>query len=635
MKRMVQRFLGAIIIVAMLFSMSINYILQIRVSQKDMDASSKELFWQIQQILSQNQIELQQVTDDFANKCLLQARNVDYIIQSRPSLLEDQKEMEKVAALLEIDEFHIFDTRGKIYAGSEHKYFGYTFDSGEQMQYFLPMLTDQTLSMCQEITPNTAENKLMQYAAVWMEDGQGIVQVGLEPARVVEATKKNELSYIFSLLTADKGAVLYAADPETYEILGSTDKNLVGKYLTDIGLEPKHMLEKDKGTHVKIDGQQSYCIFTDFDSVLIGRSCSLDTLYQNVNQDTILLGLYLIVLSIVMIFGMSRYLDRKIIKGIDLVNSKLQNITDGNLDEQIGVHTTPEFTELSGYINVMVQSLLESTEKLSSVLDLVQIPVGVYEYNKSMKRVRVTKQIPYILALSDEEKKYLLSNHILFEEKLASIRQQPVDIEEDIYQLQSKTNRYIKMEHFLKNDSVFGILMDVTSTVLEKQRIEQERDEDILTGLLSRRALYAQMDTVFADIELLRHTAIIMIDADNLKQVNDNYGHEIGDRYLIGLADMLRSVEASKQSIARLSGDEFAVMFYGCNSAEELSDCIETLSRTREDYSIEISGKKHLPVSFSMGCAYYPQDGCEYHDLLKSADARMYEEKRRRKRSNL
>ena len=109
MKKMLQRFLGGIIIIAMLFSLSVNYYLQIKVSENDMDMSSKELFWQIEQILSQNQIELQQIKEDFADKCLLQARNAAYIVQYNPSILEDQLEMEKVTALLEVDEFHVFN----------------------------------------------------------------------------------------------------------------------------------------------------------------------------------------------------------------------------------------------------------------------------------------------------------------------------------------------------------------------------------------------------------------------------------------------------------------------------------------------------------------------------------------------
>ena len=107
--------------------------------------------------------------------------------------------MQKIARLLQVDEFHLFDTQGNLYAGSEPKYFGLNFSSGRQMQFFLPMLKDYHLQMCQDITPNTAEGKLMQYAAVWREDRKGIIQVGLEPTTVLDSMKRTELSYIFSL----------------------------------------------------------------------------------------------------------------------------------------------------------------------------------------------------------------------------------------------------------------------------------------------------------------------------------------------------------------------------------------------------------------------------------------------------
>lgn len=61
-------------------------------------------------------------------------------------------------------------------------------------------------------------------------------------------------------------------------------------------------------------------------------------------------------------------------------------------------------TELSGHINQMVHSLLQTTDKLSSVLDIAQIPIGVYEYNKGVERVRITNRVPDILGLSETEK---------------------------------------------------------------------------------------------------------------------------------------------------------------------------------------------------------------------------------------
>ena len=73
-------------------------------------------------------------------------------------------ELQKIANLMAVDEIHLLDENGYIYSGSVPKYFGYNFDSGEQMAYFKPMLTDKSLTMCQDVTPNTSEGKEMMYA---------------------------------------------------------------------------------------------------------------------------------------------------------------------------------------------------------------------------------------------------------------------------------------------------------------------------------------------------------------------------------------------------------------------------------------------------------------------------------------
>lgn len=122
--------------------------------------------------------------------------------------------MQKIADLLQVDEFHLFDQSGLLYNGSQPKYFGYRFDSGEQMQAFLPMLNDKSMVIAQDVTPNTAEKKLMQYTAVWMENGENIVQIGIEPQRLLEAMRQTELSYIFSMVTPEEGTTIYVIDKE-------------------------------------------------------------------------------------------------------------------------------------------------------------------------------------------------------------------------------------------------------------------------------------------------------------------------------------------------------------------------------------------------------------------------------------
>ena len=75
-----------------------------------------------------------------------------------------------------------------------------TVYDGEQIGFFKPLLSDKSLRLCQDIAPNTAEGKKIQYAALWSDNGKFIVQVGMEQDSVKRATEKNELSYIFSLL---------------------------------------------------------------------------------------------------------------------------------------------------------------------------------------------------------------------------------------------------------------------------------------------------------------------------------------------------------------------------------------------------------------------------------------------------
>ena len=172
--------------------------------------------------------------------------------------------MKKIAKLLEVDEIHIFNKEGTIYAGTEPKYYGLNMKTGEQISFFSPMLEDTSMSMCQEITANTAENKMMQYAATWTEDGDVIVQIGMKPSSVLEKIEKNKVSYIFSRLAETNGYTLVAIEPETNKIVGSTKEALVNKNISDIGINTKKMKNWDKAYHFRIKGKWYFCIFVYF-----------------------------------------------------------------------------------------------------------------------------------------------------------------------------------------------------------------------------------------------------------------------------------------------------------------------------------------------------------------------------------
>lgn len=633
MKKKIQKSLWVVIIIGMTISISINYILQIRMAQKNMTEESQELFGQIEKILEENTVEAESTSEEFRQTCLLRAKAAAYIVENKASILQSQDELDKIVELLQVDELHIFNTEGEIYAGSLPKYFGYSFDSGEQMAFFKPMLEDPSLELCQPITPNTAEGKLMQYAAVWREDGKGIVQIGMEPDRVLAVTAKNELSYIFSLLTENDGAVLYAADPETFEILGATDEAMIGRNLQELGLKEEQLQMKSgmKKFHEKMQGEWNYCMFTMQDNVLIGRICSVDMVYSNVNENTLFLALCFLVLAGVMVLFITKYLDRNIVKSIDYVNAKLEIITDGGLDEKVEVRTTKEFAELSEHINQMVKSILSITEKMSSILGMAKTPVGVYEYSPGMKRVQATDKVAELLHISEEEKEALLSNHVLFEEKIKSIKEFPVEGETDIFCVAAGEEKYIRMHTLILDNSEYGVLIDMSGEIQEKRRILQERNQDSLTGLFSLRGYHEHIDRLYQNPDELRCGALIIFDMDNLKNINDTYGHEAGDRYLMGMSQVIASCSAPCQIAGRLGGDEFSLFIYGCENKEQLNEYVSELREKQRDFTVEIKESVIQPVQFSMGAAFYPEEGAQYRILENLADNRMYEDKRMRK----
>lgn len=626
MKRSIFKRLVIIIVVSMVVSLMLNYYQQVVAAYQKVLNHSQEQFRQIEQVLRVNEEETEQTEQEFAKECLTCAKAAAYIVQNQQELLESPAEMKRVAELLQVDELHIFDKEGTLYTGSESKYFGYNFNSGEQMQFFLPMLEDKSLELCQEITPNTAEQKMMQYAAVWSEDGERIVQIGMEPERVLKAMEKNELSYIFSLLTVDSNEEFYAIDLDTHEIMGAMDQDVLGKKAEDIGLDIGVMENSDKLYMMEVNGKAQCVSFRNTDSLILIRSYDRVEMFESVDRNSGLLVVYLFVLSLVIIFFILRYLDQYIIKSIANINCDLIQITEGNLEVQLPEQATPELSELSSHVNEMVKSILSTTNKLSLILQHVKVPIAVYEYNPVMKRVMVTSRMSEVLNLPEE----VFEDYTCFKKRVNEIRENPVDQKNSIFRLPGEEERYVRLESFDYEKSILGIVLDVTSDILEKKSIEEERDIDLLTGLFNRRAFYARMEQLLDSGAEIGNAMILMTDADNLKYANDRYGHEIGDKYLREIARILRKSGAPGQVVARLSGDEFALFLYGCGTKEDLLKYVDEIRKER-DAGCVLVGEERVQISFSIGCAFFPEEGEKLRDLLGLADERMYQNKRMRR----
>lgn len=634
MKQMVQRLLFRVIIITVLFSMVLNYCIQSLMMIQDINQAADRLFVEVQQLLEDNQTALNELVEDHTDRCLRRARIGARILEDNPAILESPEEIARLVDLLDVDELHAFDAQGTLFAGSVPSYHSMSMADGGQIGFFSAMLKDRSLELCQEITPNTAEGKLMQYAAVWTENADIIVQIGLIPQKVMEVTKRQELAYIFAMQTTSPGTTLYAIDQGTNTVAGTSSGEHLGLTLAELGISPDKITAGRNGFFAMVKNQLCYCVFSPIDTVLVGSVRSVSSMIGTLNEHNALLGLYLIAVCALMIFLISKYLETQIIKGIETINHDLTEISTGKLDVRVDVNTTPEFQELSGHINQMFESLLTYTDKVSSALRISKVPMGFFDYNKNMTWMRYTSRVPEILNMSQQEADTALSTYPAFMQKLEELQRNPVPGEDFVFHINEMPLRFIKLESFHKDGNCFGLLIDVTREIEDKQRLARERDHDHLTSLLSRRAFEFQLAALFERPEKMHYAAIIMIDSDDLKQVNDRYGHQTGDQYLSSIAKLLMSLETENKLVSRLSGDEFAVVLYGFVSEDDLHSHIWALKHKRKLQTIRTDENITIPVRFSMGYALYPQEGTDRSALLRRADERMYFEKRKNKQES-
>lgn len=149
---------------------------------------------------------------------------------------------------------------------------------------------------------------------------------------------------------------------------------------------------------------------------------------------------------------------------------------------------------------------------------------------------------------------------------------------------------------------------------------------DPLTGLPNRTTLFAAMEAAIASARR-EHTlfAVLYIDVDNFKTINDSLGHAIGDKVLVAFVRELRACLKAEDTVARIGGDEFVVLIEGLREVREAENVANhALMRLQNELMIESAP---LRVTPSIGIAYYPGDGKTVEELLTHADIAMYSAK--------
>ncbi|MCG8429419.1 MAG: EAL domain-containing protein [Chromatiales bacterium] len=175
-----------------------------------------------------------------------------------------------------------------------------------------------------------------------------------------------------------------------------------------------------------------------------------------------------------------------------------------------------------------------------------------------------------------------------------------------------------------------GIFSDITEKKLNTQQMQQLAYYDVLTGLPNRTLFYDRLKQSLVRAKRnLSALALLFIDLDNFKELNDSYGHAEGDLLLQGVASRLKQTVRASDTVSRLGGDEFTIILSDFQDPNVIS--LES-SKVAEKILAILSKPFQLKevsyqLSASIGIAIYPQDGEVISELIKHADSAMYQAK--------
>jgi diguanylate cyclase (GGDEF)-like protein/putative nucleotidyltransferase with HDIG domain len=166
------------------------------------------------------------------------------------------------------------------------------------------------------------------------------------------------------------------------------------------------------------------------------------------------------------------------------------------------------------------------------------------------------------------------------------------------------------------------------------EQTQEDSLTDLLTGLPNTRFLFMRLSSDLARAKRTgTEVALMVMDLDNFKGINDSHGHHVGDRALREVARVLRAAIRPYDVCVRYAGDEFILVLPGCTADEADLKRIE-LQQLIEGVHFEARPGRRIPLGISVGTAVFSRDGDSYDTLMAAADSRMYRDKAGRKRTD-
>lgn len=616
-----------IIMTTAIFSiLVINFLLSINsLENQQLDTFNTKID-QVIHTIKNNQEELDTIKENLDEDYLTRAKAAAYVIEKNPEVLDSVEELRNLAALLDVDELHVTESDAIIRYSSVPEYIGLDFHNGKQMRGFLPIFESKNTDeyIIQEAQPNTAEGKMMKYVGISRKGGKGLVQVGLEPVRQLEAQERNTYDYIFSRFPTEHGESFFAINMDDTSIIGSTldDTEIAALAGSDID----ELKEYTDGAYSStLTGLESYVVTKEYDDVMIAAVISRDVLYRNFWSGILQIFCYLLFIEIIAVILLNYLVKQKVVNGIHRILDGLSNITKGKLDTKVEVGGNPEFEQLSQGINQMVNSVVGISDRISRIIKMAEIPLAAFEYQDDTDYVFVTATLKELLDIPEDELNDLTMKPQVFLDRIHAIMGKPIDDSADVFQI--TPDKYIRIHLTVEPSCYYGAVSDVTDEILEMQRMIYENNHDQLTGLCRYAYFKDQANRLLSSMSQEELCAAVMLDLDFFKKINDTYGHDTGDKFLKNFAGCMKKLPSQYCLTSRRSGDEFCIFIHGCRSKKEISTILKQFWNDVNMNKLILPKGEECQMSVSGGYVCSDHMQTELKKMLHKADQALYRAK--------
>lgn len=335
-------------------------------------------------------------------------------------------------------------------------------------------------------------------------------------------------------------------------------------------------------------------------------------------------------------------MNRHVTKPVTRISKTLRDTQ--NIDDIIQFNSTgiAEVDQLTDAIQQLQINVKEQSSRVSKIISMSVVGIGAFMYDTVKQTVFISESMILTLNCDKMPPKDTTITYDQFMTLMADINERNCtnisgffksacdgstkEITTRQYPIITDTGEQKWFRFSLRRDNtnILGLVQDVTQSVLEMKKVKYERDYDVTTGLLNRRAYYNKIEKLFREPEKLKTAAFLMFDIDNLKYVNDTYGHDFGDDYIAATANVLKNFQYSGGIVSRMSGDEFNVFLYGFDSRDEIRKIISDVRERLENSFCILSDGTHYKLRASGGVSWYPDDSTSYEMLIRFADFAMY-----------